>query len=149
VLVTQDQLGQIGLEAEVVSMEWGAFLNDVLLPQKFNASVVGFGGGSEVDGIAYNIMHSKNDVPGSGFNADSYVNPEVDKLLDEGRSMVGCKLEDRAPIYYEIQRIAREDVAYGFTVGTNQVHVMNARLLNYDPGPWNTYNHIELWELAK
>lgn len=147
-LVAQDQLGQLGIEVKVTSMEWSAYLSDVLLPQKYDATIVGFGGGSEVDGIAYNILLSENDIPGSGFNIASYVNPRVDELLKQGRSMAGCSPEERAPIYQEIQRIAKEEVAYDFTVGTNQVHVMNKRVTGYEPGPWNSYWQIPSWGLT-
>ncbi|HVU14368.1 MAG TPA: ABC transporter substrate-binding protein [Phototrophicaceae bacterium] len=147
-LVAQDQLGQLGIKVDVKSEEWSSYLTNVLLPQKYDITIVGFGGGTEVDGIAYNILDSKNDIPGSGFDIASYVNPKVDQLLDQGRSMVGCSPTDRAPIYQQIQQIAHDDVAYDFTVGTNQVHVMNKRVTGFNPGPWNAYLDIEKWGLG-
>ena len=126
-------------------MEGRSYLTTSLLPQKFDLTIVGFGGGSEVDGIAYNILNSKNDIPGSGFDISSYVNPKIDELLDQGRSLAGCSPEQRAPIYQQIQQIAHDDVAYDFTVGTNQVNVMNKRVTGFDPGPWNAYEGIESW----
>lgn len=147
-LVAQDQLGQLGIEVQVTSMEWSAYLNNVLLPQKFDATIVGFGGGTEVDGIAYNILYSHNDAPGSGFNITSYVNPEVDALLEQGRSMAGCSQEDRAPIYQRINEIVMQDVAYDFTVGTNQVHVMNNRIQGFEPGAFNSTWAPETWSIG-
>ena len=146
-LVAQDQLGQLGIEVNVTSMEWSAYLNDVLIPQKFDATIVGFGGGIEVDGIAYAILHSANDAPGSGFNMASYVNPEVDALLEQGRSTVGCSQEERAVAYQELNRIVMEDVAYDFTVGTNQVHVMNSRIAGFEPGPFNASMNPNTWSI--
>jgi peptide/nickel transport system substrate-binding protein len=148
-LVAQDQLGQLGIRVNVQSMEWSAYLNDVLLPQAFDATIVGFGGGTQVDGIAYNILYSQNDVPGSGFNLTSYVNPEIDALLDQARSLPGCAQEERAAIYGEVQRIAQEDVAYDFTVGTNQVNVMNRRVENFNPGTWNTFPNIPALSISQ
>jgi peptide/nickel transport system substrate-binding protein len=147
-LVAQDQLGQIGIRMNIESMEWSAYLNDVLIPQKYDATIVGFGGGIEVDGIAYNILHSSNDVPGTGFNMASYVNPEVDALLEQGRSTVGCSQEERAAAYAEVNRIAMEEVAYDFTVGTNQVFVMNNRIQNYDPGAFNATWQVPSWSIG-
>lgn len=148
-LVAQDHLGQLGIRVSVQSMEWSAYLSQVLLPQKYDATIVGFGGGSEVDGIAYSILLSTNDVAGSGFNIASYVNPEIDELLKRGRTLPGCDVAERATIYQEIQRIARNDVAYDFTVGTNQVHVMNARVTGFEPGPWNSYWDIIGWGISE
>jgi peptide/nickel transport system substrate-binding protein len=143
-LVAQDQLGQLGIEVTVESMEWSAYLSDVLLTQEFDATIVGFGGGVEVDGIAYNIMYSRNDVPGSGFNLTSYVNPEMDRLLDEARSLPGCAQEERAALYNQVQQIAMEDVAYDFTVLTTAIRVMNTRVTGYQPGTWNeTWNVLD------
>ncbi|MCC6804641.1 MAG: hypothetical protein IT319_17295, partial [Anaerolineae bacterium] len=147
-LVAQDQLGQIGVKINVESQEWSSYLTNVLLPQSFDLTIVGFGGGSEVDGIAYNTLLSENDVPGSGFNIASYVNPQMDELLKQGRSLAGCSAEERAAIYRQVQQIAAEDVAYGYTVGTNQVHVMNTRVTGYEPGPWNAYDKIEAWGIG-
>jgi peptide/nickel transport system substrate-binding protein len=147
-LVAQDQLGQLGIRVNVESMEWSAYLNNVLIPQKYDATIVGFGGGIEVDGIAYSILHSDNDVPGSGFNMASYVNPEVDALLEQGRSTVGCSQEERAVAYAELNRIVMEEVAYDFTVGTNQVFVMNNRIQNYEPGAFNARWQVQNWRIG-
>ena len=144
-LIAQDELADLGIQLNVETMEWSAYLSDVLLTQEFDITIVGFGGGTEVDGIAYNILLSENDVAGSGFNLSSYVNPRVDELLREGRSVAGCDPEVRAEIYAELQRIVKEDVAYDFTVVTNQVHVMNNRVENFDPGPWNSHWEIPSW----
>lgn len=147
-LVAQDQLGQIGIKVNVESQEWSSYLSNVLLPQAFDMTIVGFGGGTEVDGIAYNTLLSENDIPNAGFNATSYVNPEMDALLKQGRSLVGCDPDERAAIYRQIQQIAHDDVAYDYTVGTNQVHVMNNRVTGYNPGTWNAYVDIQSWGIA-
>ncbi len=151
-LVAQDQLSQLGMDVTVTTLEWGAFLNDRLLAQKFDLLVVGFGGGTPPDpnAIANALMYSKNDVPGSGFNMSSYVNLEVDDLLVQGRTVPGCSVEDRTPIYWELQRITQEEVAYDYTVTPNQVHVYSARIQNVQPGPWdNGLWNIEKWTIGQ
>lgn len=147
-LIAQDQLGDLGIKLNVEIMEWSAYLTDVLLSQSFDITIVGFGGGTEVDGIAYNILLSENDVAGSGFNLASYINPRVDELLRQGRTLAGCDVEARAEIYRELQQIVVEDVAYDFTVVTNQVHVMNDRVENYNPGTWNSAWQIPTWGIT-
>jgi peptide/nickel transport system substrate-binding protein len=147
-LVAQDQLGQLGIKINVESQEFSSYLTNTLLPQSYDMTIVGFGGGTEVDGIAYNILLSENDVPGSGFNIASYINPEMDDLLKQGRSLVGCSPEERAEIYQQIQQIAHDDVAYDFTVGTNSVLVMNNRVTGFAPGPWAFNNDSEQWAIG-
>ncbi len=138
-LVAQDQLSQLGMEVTVTSLEWGAYLNDVLLAQKFDASIVSWGGGSPPDPTSTEpLLLSIGDQPGTGFNLTSYVNPELDELYRQGRALVGCSPEERAQIYGEIQRIQLEDVAIDFTISPATVEVMNKRVTGFDPGPWWT-----------
>ncbi len=136
-LIMQDQLGQIGIKINIVEQEWSAYLSNVLLPGKFNISIVGFGGGTEVDGIAYNLLYSKNLIlGGGGFNISGYINPEMDKLLDEARTVPGCDVPAREKLYTQIQQIAHDDVAYDWLVSTTQVHVLNKRVQNAFIGQW-------------
>lgn len=149
-MVAQDQLSQLGMNVTMTSLEWGAFINDRLLSQQYDALIVGFGGGlvpADPDSITYPLMHSSNDIPGSGLNIASYVNPEVDALLDEGRSLPGCSVEDRAQVYWEIQRLIHEDVAYDFAITTNLVFLMNKRIANFNPSPWNWAWNAHEWEI--
>ena len=60
---------------------------------------------------------SEFDVVGSGFNNTSYQNPKVEELLARGYSVPGCKPEDRAPYYKEIQQIIHDELPYIFLHG--------------------------------
>ncbi|MCY4105259.1 MAG: ABC transporter substrate-binding protein [Chloroflexi bacterium] len=135
-LVAQDQLSQIGFEVSVENLEWATYLNDVLLAQKFDASVVSWGGGSPPDPTSTeDIMRSTNDVPGA-FNVASYVNPHMDDLFTQGRTVSGCAPEDRVPIYNEVQQIQHDELPYEFTLSPTAFHVVNNRVGNFNPGPW-------------
>ncbi len=149
--VAQDQLGQIGIKVNVNSMEWSAYLSEVLLPYKYDLTIVGFGGGIVVDGIAYPLLHSKNVVPNAGFNMAGYINPEMDRLLDEARTLPGCPVAELAVLYQQIQQIAHDDVPYDWTVSTTQVHVLNKRVTDAFIGQWDATppTSIHLWGLAQ
>jgi len=136
-LIIQDQLGQIGIKINIVEQEWSAYLSNVLLPGKFNMSIVGFGGGTEVDGIPYNLLYSKNLIlGGGGFNISGYVNPEMDKLLDAARVSPGCDPADRTKLYTQIQQLSHDDVPYDWLVTTTQVNILNKRVLDADIAQW-------------
>ena len=66
--------------------------NKVYFGQKFDASPISNSG----TGVApdpndfLKLIYSKSDVPGSGSNPTSYVNPDVDKLIEQGRTVSGC-----------------------------------------------------------
>lgn len=134
-IVAQDQLGQLGFDVTIEDLEWATYLNDVLLAQKFDATIVGWGGFNPPDPTSTEpMLLSENDAFGN-FNFSSYVNPELDALMEQGRTVPGCAPEDRAPIYYEIQRIVHDDVAIEFTVSANVFSVWNKRI-SMEPGPW-------------
>lgn len=144
-LIMQDQLGQIGIKINIIEQEWSAYLGNVLLPGDYDITVVGFGGGTEVDGIAYNLLHSKNVIlGGGGFNLAGYVNPRMDELLDRARRLPGCSVEDRYQIYREVQQIALNDVAYDWLVSTTQVNVLNPRIENAFIGQWSSPPNWEI-----
>ena len=150
-LIMQDQLSQIGIKINIVEQEWSAYLGNVLLPGKYDITIVGFGGGNEVDGIAYNLLHSKNVVMGGGgFNLAAYVNPRVDELLDQARTMPGCAVADRLPLYHEMQQIVHDEVAYDWLVSTTQVHVLNKRINDAYIGLWDTVPPISFpgWSIS-
>jgi peptide/nickel transport system substrate-binding protein len=149
--VAQDQLGQIGIKVNVNQMEWSAFLSEVLLPYKYDMLIVGFGGGTVVDGIAYPLLYSKNVVPSAGFNMSGYVNPEMDRLLDEARTLPGCPIEGLTTLYQKVQQIAHDDVPYDWTVSTTQVHVLNKRVTDAYIGPWDDVPPVStyLWGLTQ
>ncbi len=147
--VVQDQLGQLGIKVNVSQMEWSAYLSEVILPFKFDMTIVGFGGGTQVDGIAYNLLHSQNVIPNAGFNLASYVNPEMDRLLDEARTLPGCPIPELEAIYQQVQQIARDEVPYDWTVSTTQVHVLNKRVTDAFIGQWDSTPPVStyLWGL--
>jgi ABC-type transport system substrate-binding protein len=80
----------------------------------------------------------------------SYVNETVDELLEQGKTVPGCSVEDRTPIYWEMQRITQEEVAYDFTVNPNQVNILSARLQTGEPGPWDPWDlqNIHNWTIS-
>lgn len=150
-LIMQDQLGQIGIKINIVEQEWSAYLGNVLLPGTYDITIVGFGGGTEVDGIAYNLLHSKNVIMGGGgFNLSAYVNPRMDELLDQARTLPGCAVEERYQLYREVQQIARDDVPYDWLVSTTAVNVLNKRVTDAYIGQWGTPSSLFIgWSLGE
>jgi peptide/nickel transport system substrate-binding protein len=137
-LVSQDYFTQLGMDVTVTKLEWATYLNDVFLAQRFDIAVLSNTGPNppDPDSLARGLTYSRNDIPGSGGNVVSYINPEYDALLDQAASMPGCAPEDRAPLYYQIQEIQHRDVVYDFILSPNLIQVMNNRVSGFNPGPW-------------
>lgn len=153
-LVAQDQLSQLGMDVTLNKVEWANYIQDVYLGQMYDATPMSNSGGTTPPdpNDFMSLVNSAEDVPGSGNNLASYVNPEVDRLILEGRTTPGCAPADRATSYYQIQQILHDDVAYDFTFTPNIFQVMNARVNGFNPGPsWVFYgytDHVAEWSIG-
>ncbi len=101
----QQQLAQIGIQAEVVTLEWGTYLDVTaegeapMFRERWSAGVpepIGF-----VE--SWHSESSWNPIFGT------YENPDVDALLDEIMQTVDS--QKRWELYRELQEIAMDDVA--------------------------------------
>ncbi|MBN1284496.1 MAG: hypothetical protein JXB47_03780 [Anaerolineae bacterium] len=148
-LLAQDQWRQnLGVDMEIKTMEWGAMVGQ-LMTQDFDATIIGFGGGDpQPDGIVRSLFLSENDIPDVAFNLGSYVNPELDTLLDEGLFMPGCKTEDRQPVYYKIQEILYEDVPFDFIYINTTILAIHEKVTGWDPdAAWGLLYNVANWEI--
>lgn len=144
-LVAADQLGDVGFDVTLQKVEWANYITDIYFGQAYDATPMsnsGGGGGPPDPSTFDSLVRGTEDVPGSGNNLSSYVNPEVDRLLDEALRVPGCDLEARGEIYREIQEILHEDVAYDWTFVPNIWQTANQRVAGFEPGPsWVFYGY--------
>ncbi|MEO8394063.1 MAG: ABC transporter substrate-binding protein, partial [Chloroflexota bacterium] len=143
----------VGFKVNLDLIEWGSYLNEVYYGQSFDMTAMSNSNANTPDPNDFmTLLDSKQDVPGSGNNIVSYINPEMDKLIDEARTVPGCKQEDRAAIYYKIQQLSHDDVTYDWTYVPNIFQVANSRVGNFNPGPsWVFYGYpyyINEWTLG-
>ena len=147
VLIVQDQLSQIGFDVTLEKVEWANYLDQVYFGQQFDATAMsnsGGTGGPPDPSDFMSLLQTSEDVIGSGNNIASYSNPEVDALIEQGKSLDGCALEERAEIYKQIQQIAHDDVAYDWTFVPNIWQTANSRLEGFNPGPsWVFYGYTD------
>ena len=153
-LVAQDQLNDIGFDVKLEKVEWANYISDIYLGQKYDATPMsnsGGTGGAPDPNDFMTLLYGPQDVPGSGNNLASYINPEIDALIDAGRAVQGCDIETRGEIYREIQRIAHEDVAYDWTFVPNIWQTANRRIAGFEPAAfWVFYGYtadVHNWTL--
>ncbi|MCK6581108.1 MAG: ABC transporter substrate-binding protein [Anaerolineae bacterium] len=154
VLVAQDQLSQLGFDVSLELVEWSNYIPEVYFGQMYDATAMSNSGGTQPPdpNDFTTLLLSNQDIPGSGNNLASYVNPEVDDLIRQARSLPGCDPAARAEIYYQIQQITHDDVAYDWTFTPNIFQVANSRIEGFNPGPsWVFYGytaHVHEWSLS-
>lgn len=108
--IIQDQLGQIGIDVDFQTQEFGALVT-FLLGQDFDAIMIGFTNLAQ-DTDARNVFTPVGDTVGGGFNFVSYSNDRVTELYDEALSLPGCDLAGRQELYHEISQILHEELPW-------------------------------------
>ena len=100
---------QAGLEITLKFMEWNSFVK-AIDDRKMDLFAMSWGGGS-VESDPKQIWHTSA-IGKGGSNYGSYSNPEVDKLIDEGRQELDAK--KRTVIFKQAYTKIAEDVPYIF-----------------------------------
>lgn len=101
------QVSKAGIHLKVNCSEFSSFYTQVV-KGNFQLYFLMWVGISDPDIFRY-IFHSSS-IPPNGANRGRYVNPVMDKLIEEGEKTYD--LEKRKKIYSEIQKIAARDVIY-------------------------------------
>jgi peptide/nickel transport system substrate-binding protein len=106
--LVQRQLKEIGIEVEIALYEWSVFISNKINPRDYEACVLGWS--LSLDPDIYELWHSSQAE--KGFNFVFYSNPEVDRLIEAGRSEYDR--EKRKEIYHKIHSLIAEDQPYTF-----------------------------------
>ncbi len=110
----QAQLRKVGIELELITMEWGAYLAFTSLPIAENTTDMFMLGWVSVTGDAdyglLPIFHTTEWPP--GMNRSFYSNPDVDRYLSEARIVIDP--ERRKELYAKAIRIIWDEAAWGF-----------------------------------
>ncbi|MBK8051668.1 MAG: hypothetical protein IPK16_34020 [Anaerolineales bacterium] len=139
----QDQLNSVGFDITVQEVD-STDLVKQLLAQTYDLAVFGWAGlGSDPNDELF--WSTRADQPGSGFNFVSYQNTTVENLLAQANSLPGCKPEDRAPIYREVQQILHDELPYIFLVGATSDTAYSNHWGGIAPGPWDFYWNVQEW----
>lgn len=117
----RSQLREAGLEVELRTLEWPQYVPYVRAPKPDNDvqfAMLGWGVPTmDADYALYALFHSSEAPP--GFNGAFYDNPEVDALLEAGRSTLD--LAERQAAYSEAISIIWEDAPWLFLYSEIQV----------------------------
>ncbi len=126
--IIQRRLAEIGIEASVRPIEWAAFIKDFVNTGRYEAMILGWSLTQDPD--QWSIWHSSQAEPGK-LNHAYYKNPEVDRLLDAGRSTFDR--ETRREIYFRLQEIMAEDQPYVFLYVPESLFTIHKRVKGIVP----------------
>jgi peptide/nickel transport system substrate-binding protein len=103
-VLIQRRLKDIGIDVQIRAIEWASFISRFIKTGDFDVVVLGWGLGLDPD--QYNIWHSSQQAPGQ-FNFIGYNNPNVDKLLEQGR--LELNPDKRQKIYHAFAKVLLDD----------------------------------------
>jgi len=139
--IIQRRLKDVGIKVNIRILEWTVFINEFVDKKRFEAIILGWGLGREPD--CYDIFHSSKTKPGE-FNFISYSNPEIDRLLVEGRRTFDRGKRKR--IYHKIHEILYDDQPYMFLYVPDSLVAVHRRFQAIEPSPIGIgYNFIDWW----
>lgn len=146
--IATDQYRQIGIRIDPKTERF-----ESLVPKltggspEVEAAIIGLRLG--VDPDPFTILHSSNvaSPTRAGSNFVGYSDPEVDKLIEQGRSGPDCSQAARQAVYRQMEKILNEDVPFNFGFAQNRILAADARLQGIKTGTFspNADSDAHLW----
>ena len=128
--IIQASLREIGVGVEIRILEWASFIKEYVKKRRFEAIVLGWG--IALDPDQYEIWHSSKTGPDQ-LNHIGYANPEVDELLERGRS--SCHEAERKRYYDRLQEILAEEQPIIFLYVPDALEAVARRVHNIEATP--------------
>lgn len=137
--IIQAQLKEIGLDVTVESLEWGAFLTAT---GRGDLDMFSMGWGpSTYDGDYGYYPNFHSSQLGSAGNRSQYVNPEMDRLLDDAKKEID--VEKRKELYKEVADIIYTDVPVIPMYYTNNTVASTKYVEGMEPTSYIRFNELK------
>jgi peptide/nickel transport system substrate-binding protein len=141
--IIQQNFKKVGIDAKIRVMEWQAFLEQID-KHSFDAIILGWSMNRDPD--LYDIWHSSKTGKGE-YNFIGYNNPEVDRLLVQGRRVFS--VEERKKIYYRIHEILADEQPYAFLYVPDATPIVHKRFKGIEPAPLGIMYNFNQWYVPK
>lgn len=143
-VIIQESLKQIGVEIEVLTMEFSTLMDEVVSNHEFDLYMMGNTLSLDPDPKPFWHSSAATDEKGvEGYNIVSYKNDKVDELIEKGLSTLNQ--EERQGYYEEIGKILNEDVAQVYLFLQKNEMMYNGKLKGYEPSTFNNFNNVHNW----
>ena len=138
--IIQQRLRLIGIDMQIRIVEWAAFIKEFINKGSFEAVLLAWQTSPDPD--LYDVWHSSKTKPGE-LNFIGFANPEVDRLLDEGRRSFDQTVRKRA--YDRLQEILVEEQPYTFLYIPDALPAVAARVRGVKPAPAGIGHNTIKW----
>lgn len=139
----EQNLGAIGVQVRLEILPFETMAAQ-LIEQQFDLTVGGWDNLAPDPGL-HPFWHSRDDIPGTGFNFTSFQDAQVDAWLDEAQVLPGCAPDARGARYAQAQAQIQGQTPYLAIVGAWDGWGHAAGLHNVEPGPWQIHQNVYNW----
>jgi len=136
----KDQIKAIGLDMEIQLIEFATVVSNANAGD-YQSSGIGWSGGTDPDDNLYSLFYTK-----AGFNLSKYSNPQLDALLDQGRTTLDRN--KRGEIYKQAQKILIEDLPFIVYQQNVQISLVRKNIQSYPQtynGYWGARDFDQIW----
>jgi peptide/nickel transport system substrate-binding protein len=136
----KDQIKEAGFEMDIQLIEFATVVSNAAAG---NYETIGLGWSGDVDADTLYTLFST----GLANNFAKYSNPEVDKLLNDGRATID--LAKRGDIYRQIVKILNEDQPWIVYYNSPQISTVRKSVQNYPQtynGYWGARDFETIWK---
>jgi peptide/nickel transport system substrate-binding protein len=137
----KDQLAEAGMQMTIQQIEFAKLLQ-AFSAGDHQAGSVGWSAGYDPDGWVYKHFSTK----GSQNIWNHYSNPQLDTLLDQGRTTLDEA--QRKPIYQQAQKIFLGDAVFCIVTNSTTINLTSKKVQNYPIGPTPAVGVAEVWKTA-
>lgn len=138
--IIQDHWKKIGVPLQIEALEWLTFRFRTITRKNFD--LVLLSRHYTFDPDLYDLWHSSKTREGE-WNFLSYKNPEVDRLLEQGRYTLD--LESRKLIYRRLQEIMAHDPPCVFLYDGEGVYLARRDIRGITPSPLGIFPGLPRW----
>ncbi len=139
----QEYLADVGVDLELETLEWGAFLATRRSADNHDMGMVGWSGDNgDPDNFLYE-MFSTNNIPVG--NTAHYSNADLDAILTEARTV--SDPAERAALYEQASIIIHDDAPWLFVNHTLQVRATSDNVEGFALNPLQMFWYMEDVEL--
>jgi len=135
--IFQAMLRRVGIELSIRTLEFAAYYADI---QTGNFDLTSLQWIGINDPNQYYMVFDSKKTPPHGENRGYYSNPEMDRLVEAGKTTVDR--DARKKIYAQVQQLAADDLPYVSLWWVDNVAVMNRRLVGFEPYPNGSFRSL-------
>jgi peptide/nickel transport system substrate-binding protein len=136
--VMQEEFRKLGIAMDIKALEWNVFLKQTQA-KDFDACILAWRGGFVINPTP--VWHSRS-IDGK-YNHISYANPEVDRLIEQGRLAVDRR--EARKIWHRFQEIIAEEQPYTFLYVSHDCHAIDRRFRDVHMDIRGEYRSLHRW----